>query len=246
MDARLVLWDIPNARMLWTVDSDQGWVHAVVFSPDGSLASSGGNGDRHDDLKFWDVKTGQCIRTLAAHAAGTYVLAFSPDGKLLLSGGTDNTAKLWEVATGRLVRTLADAEGASVAFSPDGKILYSRGPSVRSWDAASGKLLRAAPVPAAPSEQGPPHYAFSADGKVGVRALRWGMLLQWDTVSGRILRTFERKGVPEEVWALAVSPDSKTILSAGAAGTLALWDAASGNVVRTIRNAPTGQRPGIK
>ena len=102
------------------------FVYAAVFSPDGKLLASAGEGPV---IKIWDVAAAKAVRALRVPAPpapplgrGGYVLspaqvrqmrglplfvpalAFSPDGKFLASGDNDGSIHLWDVASGKSVR----------------------------------------------------------------------------------------------------------------------------------------------
>jgi WD40 repeat protein len=81
--------DFSGNTRLWNIESKQqvalleprlghnGWVHFVVFSPDGKTIISWGNGNVH----LWDVETKQEVAQLEA---GLPVFDFSPDGKIIV------------------------------------------------------------------------------------------------------------------------------------------------------------------
>ena len=81
-----------------------GDVHAVCFSPDGSLLASGGE---DGSVRIWDVGTGLCVGSVEAHAGQPVCsVMWAPDvaqpvGASLLTGGELNTqVKLWTLAPG--------------------------------------------------------------------------------------------------------------------------------------------------
>ena len=80
------------------LEGHAGFVITAEFSPDGTLALSGG-GDR--TARLWDLATGRELRTFSGHRKPIWSVAFTPDGKHALSAGYDEGVKVWDVATGR-------------------------------------------------------------------------------------------------------------------------------------------------
>jgi WD40 repeat protein len=101
-----------------------------------------------------------------------------------------------------------------------------RGPTVRVWDAATGKER----FPEFTGHQaGVTALAVSSDGKL-VASGGDGIRL-WDPATGRMVRRLVVKG---PVAALAFAPDNKTLASAGGDKVLHLWDVATGEPARRL------------
>ncbi|HTM19092.1 MAG TPA: hypothetical protein VL172_01240, partial [Kofleriaceae bacterium] len=119
-------------------------IHAVTFSPDGTLLCSTGNGDG-DVANLWDVATGQVVHALAGHATSLTDAAFRPDGALLATASWDHTIRLWDPATGAARALLTGHTGTvhTLAFDPSGRTLASASSdrTVMLWDPATGKPL---------------------------------------------------------------------------------------------------------
>ena len=121
-DISVKLWSVTEGSELFTLGGHLSDIHAVAFSPDGSLLASGGI---DPTVKIWDVKNGQLIRSLQS-GEGVMDVIFSPDGTLVASAGSDGTVKLWDATNGKLLKTLVHPdELMTVAFSPDGTLLAS-------------------------------------------------------------------------------------------------------------------------
>ncbi|MFM8476437.1 MAG: WD40 repeat domain-containing protein, partial [Planctomycetaceae bacterium] len=127
-------------------EGHQTWVNAFAFTPDGSVAISGGCDGR---LTWWNARADAPApqRSIAAHGSHwVRSLSMNADGSLLASGGNDRMVRLWNPADGALVKEFAGHEKQvySVLFHPDGKSLFSGdlGGSIRQWDVATGAEMR--------------------------------------------------------------------------------------------------------
>lgn len=136
---RIELFEPATGRSVGTLESPDGPVTALAFSPDGgSLASAGCTGTglggdrllcKQSQVRLWDIAGGAPLGDpLQGHPDFVFALAFSPDGKLLATGGQDKTIRLWDLGTGEaaglpLNRHLDSV--TSLAFSPDGALLAS-------------------------------------------------------------------------------------------------------------------------
>lgn len=102
---RLLWWNGADATPKPTrnIAAHDGWIRAVVVSPDGATVATCGN----DQLvKLWNATDGRLIRTLEGHTSHVYNVAFHPTGQRLVSADLKGTIKDWEIATGKVVREL--------------------------------------------------------------------------------------------------------------------------------------------
>jgi WD40 repeat protein len=122
-DGKLRLWAIPSLDLIRTIDAHE-WgrsgIGAVIFSPDGRYALSGGASDGF--IKVWDLSTGAEVKSIEAHSGTNRVwsLALAPNGKIILSGG-DASTRLWDFSTYEELATMVGFEnGEWVVITSNG------------------------------------------------------------------------------------------------------------------------------
>ncbi len=194
-------WDLAAGKELLPPKESPPVVHCAAYSPDGKVLAAAEDGaDGSCRIWLWEAKTDRLLRRLDVGFDALHALAFSPDGKLLASGGYGQTVRLWVVATGAEIRPVDGHAGpVHVAVSPDGKVIATAGG--QGYHLSSGR-------------QG--DYLYLGD-----RVVRL-----WDRATGRELR---RISSPEgHVFALAFSPDGKTLALGGSGKSVYLLDAATG------------------
>jgi WD40 repeat protein len=169
-------------------------------------------------ISVWDAD-GARPRWRFDHFGVDFALALSPDGRMLASGGKDRSLRLWDLQSGKEIRRLKELEdeASALAFSADGTALACgcsnhgppgplRGKSLRVWDTATLKELRA-------FESSDEFFrvAFSPDGTLlaslgGPYPYRVRL---WDVATGN-----EQPLPPalRRCFGLAFSPDSKLLL----------------------------------
>ena len=92
-DPRIQIWDAAGTKLLRNLAGHTNDVAALVFCPDGRLAS--GSDDR--TIRLWDPATGAERFQFRGHGLGIQSLAVSPDGKRLAAGDKTGAIKLWDL-----------------------------------------------------------------------------------------------------------------------------------------------------
>jgi WD40 repeat protein len=204
----------------------------AAFSPDGYLLAAAvlGGGDGSDAVSIWHLSTSKERHRLKGDWSGMCP-AFSPDGRLLATGDRRGHLALWDVATGNEVRGMRAATSALAyaAFSPDGKTIAAATyhGAITQCDVATGRLRPASAHPTAKLYG----LRFTDGGK---RLLGdGGVLIAWDTATGREVRRFPE--VRRLHWHAPLSPDETLIASADGDHTVRLWDARTGREVRALK-----------
>jgi WD40 repeat protein len=216
-DGEVRLWEKDGnelARLRHTKDREG--LRAVVFSADGKFLASGAC---DGTINLWDVAERKEKAKLDAHEGRVVSLLFTPDGSTLISVDQgDSKGKFWDVATGKEKRTF-DGRMA-VAITPDGNTLASRTEdgANKLWNVATGKET-------ATMKGASAHWialAFSPNGKLLASGRYGGGVVKlWDVATGEERATMKHATI---IWALAFSPDNKTLASCSADGTIKLWD----------------------
>jgi WD40 repeat protein len=147
----IMLRDTIAGGDLLTIQTGEGAVQALAFSPDGeSLASATSD----QNIALWDAKTGNRIRYFDIH---NYVkdqeyanaVAFSPNGLTLATGGMNKepyygVLRFWNVSDAANIKMVKEGQQINaVVFSHDGKKLATANfdGKLRVYEVASGKKL---------------------------------------------------------------------------------------------------------
>lgn len=136
-DTRIVLLqNIPDGKVLGTIDCGAAYVISMAFTPDGRTLALADM--KQDKVELFDVTTQKSIGNLVSGTGRLWSIAISPDGRWLASGSHDETIRLWDLASKKEARKFLGHRGLveTLAFSPDSRRLVSGGHdgAVRFWD----------------------------------------------------------------------------------------------------------------
>jgi eukaryotic-like serine/threonine-protein kinase len=249
------LWELPARRLVleWEAPPFQ----SAVFSTNGILFTACIGASNQLPLVCTFAPLSSPLSKSTTSARGTFLLdshslctaiMLSPDAQSLATGHADGTVALWDTGTGRLLSEAASALRADfsysipnqvdvLAFSLDGHILAaaSHAPvSIKTWSVADWRQLgsrrfgHAHPLPLAVSPDG--HQLACGGMEQGLTVNLWGTDL---AQPGPRLRGHE-----DFLYAVAYSPDGRTLATAGRDGLLKLWHLASDRELGTMLKLP--------
>jgi WD40 repeat protein len=241
---------ITQARLVLK-DFSPGPVHAVAYSPDGSILAAG---CADATLRFWSLAPDPTPLPAVklggkAPARG---MAYSPDGSLIAATAEERLVKLFAPATGLELAVLKGhkTQITGVAFSSDGMLLASAGGNrtvaeIKVWNIPARQEL----ATLTGHSGGVLALAFAPNSRLLATASRDGTVKLWDLPNREVRHTLT--GHNGQVSAVAFSPDGATLATAGKDLTIKLWDTATGlekrmfygllGEVRSVAFSPDGR-----
>ncbi len=240
------VWNVAKQTLDLSLPVTYDTVYGVSWSPDGSKLAFG---CADNTIRAVDSKTGKQLVYMAAHNDWVQGTVFSMDNKSVFSVSRDKTVKQTDVATQRFIgnvttHTPGVLRGGMLAIARHPK----RNELLAGGADGAPKLFRMA-TKAAPAGGGNPNqireYAalpgrlfdvrFNPDGSrafAGSSLDNAGQVRAYETDNGKQVWSLPIEGAG--VYALAVSPDGKTLAASGGDGRIRLIDAAKGKVVKAF------------
>jgi len=216
-------------------------VQALRFSPDGQrLASGSGEPTRGGEIKLWEVATGKLLEDFKnVHSDMVFSLDFTADAKYLASGAADKFVRVIDLASGKVVKSF---EGHThhvlgVSWKRDARTLMSAGADnvIKVWDFLTGERKKNIDgfnkEVTAISFIGITDQAVASSGDNQVRVVK---------DNGEKGRSFD--GVADFMYAVAVTPDGKTVIAGGQDGVLRVWNGTDGKALATFTPPSPGAR----
>lgn len=219
-DKAIKIWNAATGTIEKTLTAHQDQVLALAASASGELFVSGGK-DRQ--VKLWNAESLETSKDIASHSKGVHAVAFSADGKLVASCGEDDSRiLLWDVAAAKSLKQLTAEDPDdknqrrslhALAFRPNSAQLATCGAdrTLRLWDLEQAKEIRR------------------------FEAVEYQLFTEKDN---KVERTAKRAASDFALYALAFSPDGKTLAAGGLDKTIRLWDVDSGELRHTIKDHP--------
>jgi WD40 repeat protein len=219
----------------------------AITSTGDRIAAAGRTTDNDWVIDVFDPKYKRLVRTLKGDPHPVVCVAFSPDGNILAAAHMNGTVELWNHHKGKLFLSFsAHNDGVTpIAFSPDGKLLATGNGdgSISFWNPKNAE--RCGGIPAQAELEFPGALVFSHDGKFlasgGFPRQKNSPIHVWELTGlvnngGQVAakRRAKFEGHREHTYALAFSPDGRTLASANQDTTARVWDVAMNKQLTTI------------
>ena len=185
----VLLWSLPDGRLLRRITNVAERVYGLAFHPDGRrLAVAAGTPGVLGEVKVFDTADGALVADLGVADDAFLAVAFAADGGRLVACGTDHTVRLFETDSRRPLDERSDHADwvRAVAFAPDGRriVTASRDATAKVLDVAAGRLTatfagHAAPVTTA---------CWLPDGALVATGGEDGAVRLWNPDSGKETR----------------------------------------------------------
>ncbi len=225
--ALATLYDANTGNILkdLLLNSDNGVVSGVAYSPNGNTLALTSYSTNSNLPTIWDAKTGIQITTLGTgiFPSQMFGVSYSPEGsRIIVACGGDKTGKIWDLNTRTVAITLSGHLNAvfDAAFSPDGNrvVTGSDDGTAKIWDANTGVNI----LTLSGHTGGVRGVAYSPDGSKIATASLDSTAKIWDANTGNLIRTL--KGHKGMVFDVAYSPDGSRMATGSADGTAKIWD----------------------
>jgi WD40 repeat protein len=241
------IWETATARVIRTMDTDQGGFGAARFSSDGRYIAA----YRYGDCFIWNASNGAEVAKIEGHLKYINDIGFHPTKDLLITGSDDRTARIWKVPSGKETlilqgylndvdeKILGDGYMYWVAFmneiklSPDGKYLAvgKTGHKAKLLDFRTGKVDHILEG----HEDIVISMDFSTDGKLLATGAADGTAKVWNVETGEMLRSVPEGTSNIPYFSVDFSPDGKLLATGSWDGYVRIWDVETGEFIQGIK-----------
>jgi WD40 repeat protein len=233
----LCLWNTRTNEKQFLLDDIKSCM-AAAFSPFGkSLAVSCGAGSHECEILLLDTVTAKVQGKFVGNTELVHNLQYSSDGTTLFSWGRFDTLRLWDVATRHERTNLAasDPRVRQMGVWDDGRILVTLRADLENGETTTITMHdttpEVAPVEIVKSSRSTVSLAVEPDRRNLALGHRNGqILLRW--LIPEPVYSIAAHG--KEAWAVAFTPDSRTLASASDDHTVKLWNVATRKELATL------------
>ncbi|ARP65614.1 hypothetical protein A9K65_021355 [Mesorhizobium sp. WSM1497] len=221
-DGRIAVWEAGRSTPIAVLQGHSAPVVSLAVSPDGStLASASWDGS----VRVWPLSGGE-PRVLEGHRGNVNAVAYLSDGTLA-SAGYDAAVMLWPAEGGAPVRVAMPAPLSALVATRSDRVFVGGADGKLSELNRGGTILAEVAASSSPITA----LAVTANERYIAASSIKGEIVLLDVKSLQPVRTFGSAGVP--VWALAFSPDGKTLLSGGGDQVVGEWNVEAGQRLGT-------------
>jgi WD40 repeat protein len=226
------VWDVP-ASGAWPKPRElrghADTVYAVAWRPNAAEVLTA---SLDKTARIWDAGTGATVKVLKDHVDSVLGGAYSPDGKWLATGSLDRTVKLYDAATREKVASYTNPEGVTaIGFGAKSDILVACAEKqVRVWPVKPGTVEN--PLRGHGEGEAVTSLAFSADGAT----FAWGAANRKVRIWNGEVSSHRREmgDAMDWVYAVALTPDGKTVAAGVGDGKVYFWTTADGKLQRSV------------
>lgn len=213
----VVLWDIPEQKIVKEFVGHVDRVWTVCISPDESKGVSAG---WDGTIRIWDLKSGEEVRVIEANIGKVLALVYSRDGKSLIAGGRSKVVQ-FDISTGQAQWEFDEQRVYvnALSVSSDGQFIVtgSRDNTVRVLSADTGRQIQVLTG----NTDWANAVAISGDGKWVLSGCADGTARLWDLKTGEEIRCF--KGHKGPVNSVSFVEKSLIAISGGDDRTIRFW-----------------------
>lgn len=230
----VLVWQLPEGALEFTLPGVEALVNAVALSPDGRmLAAAHQNG-----ISLWDLEARRGPEELTALPSIVYSLGVSTNGLVAVGTGLGNVA-VFDLDTGeRRTAWKPGSNGRALALAPSGEWLVTAGVdnTLQVHRLPEATLERTVPIPRGSLER---LDLSSAGNRLAVQPRDGGPLVM-RTTDWTVERTLE---LARNDWlrAMQLSPDGQRLAAVLSDRTVVVWQVDDGAVLATLGAEYSGQ-----